>query len=212
LIGNLFASKTFIEAGTMFRLLGILIGSIISVVAILMVTGIPDFHLEDPAIDQKRFDDAVEKLMVRKREAEQHAQTLANDVVAAAETVQEDFASREDESFAQTELPEAVSEQVSAETVEDPSLAAAELDDPPPISESSSLDDMQWYSFWTPFRSRIAAGGFVARLEEVTGLDYRVVKIKTGIYEVAFAYDSDDERRNKLSQISAATGLDLPGS
>lgn len=194
----------------MFRLLGILIGSIISVVAILMVTGIPDFHLEDPAIDQKRFDDAVEKLMVRKRDAEQAAEQMVNDVVEVAESVQEDFAPPENESIAQTEMPEAISEQTPVDTIEDAS--EAELEYSPPDGESSSFDDMQWYSFWTPFRSQIAAGGFVARLEEVTGLDYRVVKIKTGIYEVAFAYDSDDERRNKLSQISAATGLDLPGS
>jgi hypothetical protein len=192
----------------MFRLLGILIGSIISVVAILMVTGIPDFHLEDPAIDQKRFDDAVAKLMVRKREAEQATQQLANDVVEVAESVQEEFSSPESESIAQTEMPEALAEQVPAEIIED----AAELEFAPPGTESPNVADMQWYSFWTPFRSQIAASGFVARLEEVTGLDYRVVKIKTGVYEVAFAYDNDDERRNKLSQISAATGLDLPGS
>ena len=196
----------------MFRLLGILIGSIISVVAILMVTGIPEFHLEDPAIDQKRFDDAVKKLMVRKREAEQSAQQLASDVVEVAESVQEEFNSPESGSFAQTEMPEAVAMQAPAEMIEDAAEVEAELEFIPPGSESPSVDDMQWYSFWTPFRSQIAAGGFVARLEEVTGLDYRVVKIKAGIYEVAFAYGNDDERRNKLSQISAATGLDLPGS
>jgi len=192
----------------MFRLLGILIGSIISVVAILMVTGIPDFHLEDPAIDQKRFDDAVAKLMVRKREAEHSAQQLANDVVEVVESVQEEFASPESESFAQTEMPEAPAEQMPTEIIEN----AAELTVAPPGPESPSVAELQWYSFWTPFRSQIAASGFVARLEEVTGLDYRVVKIKAGIYEVAFAYDNDDERRNKLSQISAATGLDLPDS
>jgi hypothetical protein len=71
---------------------------------------------------------------------------------------------------------------------------------------------LQWYSFWNPFRSEIAARGFVTQLEKVTGLDYRVVKVKTGVYEVAFAYDNDVERRTKLSQISAATGLDLPDS
>jgi hypothetical protein len=192
----------------MFRLLGILIGSIISVVAILMVTGIPEFHLEDPAIDQKRFDDAVAKLMVRKREAEQASQQLATDVVEVAESVQEEFTSPESESFAQTEIPQAPEEQMPAEIIED----AADLEFTPPGTASPSIDNMQWYSFWTPFRSQIAASGFVARLEEVTGLDYRVVKIKAGIYEVAFAYDNDDERRNKLSQISAATGLDLAGS
>jgi hypothetical protein len=177
-----------------------------------MVTGIPEFHLEDPAIDQKRFDDAVAKLMVRKREAEQVAQQLANDIIGAADAVQEEFASPESESFAQTEMPEAVAEQLPADMIGDDAEVGAALEHPATDTELPGHDDMQWYSFWTPFRSQIAASGVVARLEEVTGLDYRVVKIKAGIYEVAFAYDNDDERRNKLSQISAATGLDLPGS
>ena len=72
--------------------------------------------------------------------------------------------------------------------------------------------DPHWYSFWNPFRSEIAASGFVSQLERVTGIDYRVVKVDTGVYEVAFAYSDDAERRIKLSQISAATGLDLPDS
>ena len=50
------------------------------------------------------------------------------------------------------------------------------------------------------------------QLQRVTGLDYRVVKIKPGVYEVAFAYSDDDEIVLNLSQISAATGLNLPES
>ena len=72
--------------------------------------------------------------------------------------------------------------------------------------------EMRWYSFWNPFRSEIAAQGFVSQLEEVTGLDYRIVKVKAGVYEVAFTYIDDTERTNKLEQISAATGLDLTES
>ena len=80
------------------------------------------------------------------------------------------------------------------------------------ISDNLSGNEQKWYSFWNPFRSEIAANGFVTQLEKVTGLDYRVVKIKTGVYEVTFAYHNDSERRTKLSQISSATGLDLPDS
>jgi hypothetical protein len=50
----------------------------------------------------------------------------------------------------------------------------------------------------------------VDQLQRVTGLDYRVVKIKPGVYEVAFAYADDDEITVNLSQITAATGLQLP--
>jgi hypothetical protein len=72
--------------------------------------------------------------------------------------------------------------------------------------------EQHWHTFWNPFRSEIAARGFVSQLERVTGLDYRVIKVKSGVYEVAFAYESDADRQKRLSQIQAATGLDLPGS
>ena len=72
--------------------------------------------------------------------------------------------------------------------------------------------DLKWHAFWNPFRSRIAAEGFVGQLEKVTGLDYRVIKIETGVYEVAFGYEDDAEREDKMSLIASATGLDLPQS
>jgi hypothetical protein len=52
----------------------------------------------------------------------------------------------------------------------------------------------------------------VSKLQEATGIDYRVVKIKTGLYEVAFAYSDDDDIEDKLARISAATGLDMSES
>jgi len=58
----------------------------------------------------------------------------------------------------------------------------------------------------------VAANGFVDQLQRVTGLDYRVVKVKPGVYEVAFAYEDDQEITANLTQISAATGLQLPES
>ena len=73
-------------------------------------------------------------------------------------------------------------------------------------------EPLQWYAFWSPFRSEVAANGFVDQLQRVTGLDYRVVKVKPGVYEVAFAYEDDQEITANLTQISAATGLQLPES
>ena len=69
---------------------------------------------------------------------------------------------------------------------------------------------LQWHSFWSPFGSQIAANGFVSRLETLTGFDYRVVKVSTGVYDVAFAYTNDSERIDKLSMIASAAALDLP--
>jgi hypothetical protein len=97
---------------------------------------------------------------------------------------------------------------VTAEAIEQPPV-----DEEPEPFEPEPLETMQqWYAFWSPFRSEVAAAGFVDQLQRVTGLDYRVVKIKPGVYEVAFAYRSDDEITVNLSQISAATGLNLSES
>jgi hypothetical protein len=193
----------------MFKLFGFLIGSATSIAIILLVTGLPEFHLKDPQIDQQRFDAAVEKLMARKLEAEQVVQNVTENVVQVAESIQEDLASSDSEIASSP--AESAEAQTRVETAEDIEPLQTELSFAPP-DEAPALTEMQWYSFWNPFRSEIAASGFVSQLEKVTGLDYRVVRIKTGVYEVAFAYNDDDERRKKLSQISAATGLDLPDS
>ena len=80
-----------------------------------------------------------------------------------------------------------------------------------PFAELAALlpYTQQWYAFWSPFRSEIAAAGFITQLQRVTGLDYRVVKIKPGSYEVACSYAEDGDIPINLSQISAATGLDM---
>ncbi len=67
-----------------------------------------------------------------------------------------------------------------------------------------------WYAFWSPFRSELAANGFVSQLQRTTGMDYRVVQLKPGVYEVAFLYNSDGDIASKLAKISAATGLEMP--
>ena len=81
--------------------------------------------------------------------------------------------------------------------------------DPAPVPAPSLTT--HWYAFWSPFRSEIAASGFVAKLQEKTGIDYRVVKVKTGVYEVAFAYTDDADIQSKLERITTATGLDVSG-
>ena len=74
------------------------------------------------------------------------------------------------------------------------------------------VGEENWYAFWSPFRSEIAARGFVAKLQETTGIDYRVVKVRTGVYEVAFSYVDDADIEDKLARISSATGLDMSDS
>lgn len=92
-----------------------------------------------------------------------------------------------------------------------PEPVAAAIPDPGNETGPQPLET-HWHSFWSPFGSRIAAEGFVGRLESVTGFDYRVVKIDNGAYEVAFAYSDDAERDAMLNTIASATGLELPDS
>jgi len=80
----------------------------------------------------------------------------------------------------------------------------------PQESASTPVADSHWHSFWDPFRSQIAANGFAARLSAVTGIDYRVVQLEPGSYQVAFAFADDGERVAKIAQIEQATGLELP--
>ena len=100
------------------------------------------------------------------------------------------------------ELEEVLVEQVFAPEAERETILPMV---PEPVVEE------HWYAFWSPFRSEIAAQGFVARLQETTGIDYRVVKVKTGVYEVAFAYTDDTDIQAKLERIASATGLDMSG-
>ena len=183
----------------MFRLIGFLIGSLTSILIILLIVGMPKFHLGEEKTNRDRYDAALENLRARQQEIEE-------DVARVAETVENG-------------IEQIVSEEPLApaaeETVADITAEKTDNADQPVTEEPDALPievDANWYSFWNPFRSEIAANGFVSQLEKVTGIDYRVVKVKTGVYEVAFAYQDDAERRTKLSQIAMATGLELPDS
>ena len=183
----------------MFRLLGFLIGSLTSIFIILLIIGMPTLHLDDQQADQQRYDAAIEKLREKQQEIESVTGRLSEDVARVAQTIVEEPENVE---------PAAASE--AAASPDTPDIADAVAIQPPP--ESPVVAEPSWYSFWNPFRSEIAANGFVSQLERVTGIDYRVVKVKSGVYEVAFAYHDDSERSTKLSQIAAATGLELPDS
>ena len=191
----------------MFKILGFMLGSAVSIAAIVMLLGVPEFHLSKLTDDSDRFDAAVEKLKEKREQTEKlvaAATEAARQVEVAAEIPNE-----ETEADAAPE-PEAEGEELPQD-VEEP-----ETDDPVEPAHTLPPDDIvadaSWYAFWNPFRSEIAARGFVSQLEKVTGLDYRIVKVKAGVYQVAFAYADDAERDLRLSQIQAATGLDLSGT
>ena len=172
----------------MFRILGFISGSAISIVGILLVLGVPKFDLSSFETDQARFDAALEKIREKRPPIEELVEELVEEEAAiAAEPIAES----------------------SAETIADNTLESVEIPaDPQDIFNA----EQHGHEFWNPFRSEIAARGFVSQLEKVTGLDYRISKVEAGVYQVGFAYTSEDERRSKISLISAATGLDLPAT
>ena len=221
----------------MFRILGFVVGSIASIAALVLMVGMPSFHLNGDAAEEDRFDVVIQQL-------KQKQQNPDRSEAAGGEFLDEKPDPDANTSIAEAprpgadESPDDLAEPAKPESAPQP----AQLADAMPLTEAPdnpvpgnadaaddrvdrsvpfdqpaevTLTDAQqptesgWQSFWNPFRSEIAAKGFVRRLENVTGLDYRVVKIKNGVYEVAFSYNDDAERSSKLTQIAAATGLDL---
>ena len=167
----------------MIRLVGILVGAALAVAVLILLVGIPG-----PAARQ---DVPVEQPAGKPAQPAAELQPLH----AASEPI--------DESLRAVEPP------ASVEAVPQAAVMAAAEPEPGPRTEPGT---QRWHAFWTPFRSRIAATGFMERLQRVTGLDYRVVNVRPGVYEVAFAYREDADIATNLAEISAATGLDIPGS
>lgn len=110
-------------------------------------------------------------------------------------------------------IPEPIPEPIQSIVPEQAAAATSSPTPPAALVEAEQAAvpvALQWHSFWSPFGSQIAANGFVSRLESLTGFDYRVVKVRTGIYDVSFAYTDESERLDKLSIIASVAGLDLP--
>jgi len=174
----------------MIRLLGAITGSALAVAALLVLVGVPQFKAEPKDVERgvvtlpRRAKPVIEEIVADEALTEQPA------IAAAEPDIEADI--------------EADIQAIEEIAVADEMIAS--------VTEALQPNSPQWYAFWSPFRSEIAASGFITQLQRVTGLDYRVVKIKPGVYEVAFAYGDDEDIPVNLSQISAATGLDMPGT
>jgi hypothetical protein len=191
----------------MIRLIGILIGSALAIATLIVALGLPRLSPSqttpgiEPGIAEHTagVDEAVLTPDSRQEDSSDvsSSNTPASALPAGAEQPAEE-ANPEPEG----EPDQALVEQLFAA---EETRAIIAPPSPEPVAEDN------WYAFWSPFRSELAASGFVARLQESTGLDYRVVKVKTGVYEVAFAYTDDADIEAKLDRIAAATGLDMSG-
>jgi hypothetical protein len=181
----------------MLRLIGILTGSALAVAFLIIALGLPSFAptTGDAGADATETAPAPETTIATVA----LQPTPTEPEVPAAEPVEEPV----------EEMPNpALSDDEALALIED--IFAPQPVDAEAPRERGPVDE-NWYAFWSPFRSEIAANGFVARLQETTGIDYRVVKVKTGVYEVAFAYLDDADIQDKLARISEATGLDMTG-
>jgi hypothetical protein len=176
----------------MLRIIGILTGAALAIAFLIVALGVPEFSKrEDEVTSEPAFDMTTQLEPVADVEPE-----------AAVEATPEPEAELTAEAVAEPAPEtdyEALVEQIFAP-------------EPEAEPEPAPVLDENWYAFWSPFRSELAANGFVSKLQESTGIDYRVVKIKTGLYEVAFAYSDDEDIQDKLARISAATGLDMSDS
>jgi hypothetical protein len=213
----------------MFRLLGFTTGTALTIGALIMALGTPELREGSPGA---MADPMVQPL---RRAETTEADAVPADPVAEAIVPTEGVTNVElpiDPVSAVAEPAEAVAmvpmssptgapaSSVTAPTRNEPPTTAlpeparpttSAFPEPAEPAESAAPgSDPLWQSVWNPFRSRIAANGFAARLNAITDIDYRVLRLRPGAYQVAFAYTDDSERAAKIAQIETATGLDLP--
>ena len=175
----------------MLRLIGILTGSAIAIGFLIVALGLPALS-PSPETVQTTEPDIVEEI----------AEVVVPEIPAPS--VSEEVV----DPLLQEETPEPTPVAESEPELPDDEALVEQIFSPGP----AIVVEENWYAFWSPFRSELAANGFVTKLQETTGIDYRVVKVKTGVYEVAFAYVDDTDIQDKLARISSATGLDVSGS
>ena len=183
----------------MVRIVGILCGSALAISLLIIALGVPEF-LPGP----EEIPATVSEPVVTSESEEVPA------VVAEIDQIESD-PKLESATIAETrvETNNETSTEDSRDLINEP---VAELiretpfagESPPPPSTE------HWYAFWSPFRSELAANGFVSQLQRTTGMDYRVVQLKPGVYEVAFAYEEDADIASHLAAITSATGLEMP--
>lgn len=204
----------------MIRLLGAITGSALALATLLVVVGIPQFKSVATDVERAIVTLPLPTSPVDPPQPDNSVATAANTIGepvpdhAQASVLVDNTAPAESQPAATSSSEAQINETPSFDAqIADTTLTETQMTEAPMFETASPqlIDDAQsWYAFWSPFRSELAASGFIEQLQSVTGLDYRVVRIKPGIYEVAFAYQDDDDITANLTQITAATGLELP--
>ena len=178
----------------MMKIIGFCVGSLLSIGALLLLYDRPDFHRGAGDVDQERIDATIETLRRRWEQQQPPVPLDGTDEVPDEHLVREPPGFTDSGVGPTTAPPRDAIPLTTGGIAEHAQVAAAQA---------------EWHEIWAPFRTEIAAQGFVRRLESVTGLDFRVAKLRSGAYQVAFAYHDHAERDAGLALIAAATGLDL---
>lgn len=71
------------------------------------------------------------------------------------------------------------------------------------------VERMNWEPVWQAFRSEISAKGFADRLKYLTGQEYRVRRTSPWAYQVELPYIDQEQRDALLHEIQTKTGLVL---
>ncbi len=188
----------------MIRLLGVITGAALAVATLLLFVGIPEFKSEATQ------DERAPVRLPRPTQAVEQPAPAPADTAVSVSALQGEPTAVPEPGHVEAGEPGAIAMPDPQTAAEETGGEVVDVDSPSaPLRETAAASGDGWYVFWSPFSSRIAAEGFVARLQTVTGLDYRIVRRTPGAWEVSFSYVDDDDIASHLSQISAATGLRL---
>ena len=165
----------------MFRIVGFIVGCGASAGLLLLLMGTPNFHLGDEQADPSRYDRAIDKLKEKRWLESADAPAESGAQAPSPANAAEQVPDREPADDLADEVAPAT---VAADpaTKAEQSAAASQAQPPVVIPDAAPSQPLEpeWHAFWNPFRSEVAATGFVRRLENVTGLDYRIAKVKAG--------------------------------
>ena len=175
----------------MLRLMGFVFGSLVALLGLLMFTDLPAL-----APHRQTVEDGVSLLLDRLKSAPGSRNSTEAKSPPPPRPAPQPIERGSPPTQAKLEQ-EPPRSNPQAEQPAEP--VPAKLPVPPP--------QPRWHVFWRPFRSEFSANGFAERLQQATGMDFRVTRAGPGRYEVAFAYLDEEQRRSRLTQISAATGL-----
>lgn len=79
----------------------------------------------------------------------------------------------------------------------------------PANTTDATVERLNWEPIWRAFRSELSAKGFAGHLKHLTGQEYRVRRTSPWAYQVELPYTDEEQRDAVLHEIQIKTGLGL---